>query len=395
MSLPVFPAGRTGCPLDPPPDYAAVREDAGIVKVRMWNSTTAWVVTRHEDVRAILSDRRFSADGTREGFLQFAPGVNAQVSTFIRMDDPEHARLRRMLARNFTVRKIEAMRPEIQRITDEHVDRLLSLGPPADLVTEFALPVPSLVISGLLGVPYEEAEFFQASTRTIMSWASSGEEAAKALMELGAYLSQLADRKAAAPGDDVISTLVTERESTGELTRQQLVLMAVLLLIAGHETTAGTISLGVVSLAQHPEQLAALRADPSLIPGAVEEVLRYASVVQSGLSRIVTEDVEICGQTLAAGENVILHLPTANRDGAAFEDPAAFDIRRTDEIRHLGFGFGPHQCLGMSLARVEIQIALRTLVERMPTLALAESLEDLPFRRDMFVYGLHGLPVTW
>ncbi|MFD8500567.1 cytochrome P450 [Amycolatopsis sp. NPDC059657] len=395
MSLPAYPAVRTGCPFDPAPDYSDIRDGPGIAKVRMWNGTTAWVVTRYDDIRAILADRRFSADGTRDGFIQFAPGVNAQVSTFIRMDDPEHARLRKMLARNFTVRRAESMRPEIQRITDDHVNRLLSLGPPADLVTEFALPVPSLVISRLLGVPYEDADLFQASTRKIMSWASSAEEAAGALAELGAYLSDLADRKAAAPGDDVISTLVTERESAGELSRQQLVLMAVLLLIAGHETTAGTISLGVAALTQHPAQLAALRADPGLITGAVEEVLRYVSVVQSGLSRIATEDVEICGQALTAGENVILYLPAANRDEKVFSDAAKFDIHRAGDGRHLGFGFGPHQCLGMSLARVEIQIAIRTLVERIPTLELARPLEELPFRDEMFVYGLHELPITW
>ncbi|SED33211.1 Cytochrome P450 [Amycolatopsis tolypomycina] len=394
MSLPAFPAPRTGCPFDPAPAYTEVREGPGIVEAGMWNGTTAWVVTRYDDVRAILADRRFSADGTRPGFLQFAPGVNPQVSTFIRMDDPEHARLRRMLARKFTVRSAESMRPEIQRITDEHVDRLLETGPPADLVTGLALPVPSLVISRLLGVPFDEAEFFQASTRKIMSWASSGEEAMGALVELGTYLSGLADRKAADPGDDVISALVTEYESTGELTRQQLVLMAVLLLIAGHETTAGTIALGIAALTRHPGQLAALRADPSLVPGAVEEVLRYASVVQSGLSRIVTEEVEICGRRLKEGDNVILYLPAANRDEKVYPNAAAFDIHR-EGPKHLGFGFGSHQCLGMSLARVEIQVAIRTVVQRIPTLAPAKPLQDLPFRHEMFVYGLHELPITW
>lgn len=395
MSLPAYPAARTGCPFDPAPDYTVVREGPGIVKVRMWNETTAWVITRYDDVRAILADRRFSADGTREGFLQFAPGVNPQVSTFIRMDDPEHARMRKMLARNFTIRHVESMRPKIQRITDDHVDRLLSLTPPVDLVAEFALPIPSLVISQLLGVPYEDAEFFQASTRKIMSWAASGEEAGGALVEFGTYLSELADRKAAEPGDDVISTLVVERESNGELNRQQLVLMAVLLLIAGHETTSGTISLGLAALTQHPDQLAALRAAPELVPDAVEEILRYTSVVHSGLSRIATEDVEISGQTVHAGENVILYLPSANRDEKVFSDAATFDIHRKGDGKHIGFGFGPHQCLGMALARVELQVAIRTLVERIPTLALAKPPEHLPFRHEMFVYGMHELPITW
>lgn len=394
MSLPAYPAARGACPFDPAPDYESVRDGVGLSRVRLWNDSTAWVVTRHADIRAILADRRFSADGTRPGFLQFAPGVNPQVSTFIRMDDPEHARLRRMLARDFTVRHVESMRPEIQRITDEHVDRLLAKNPPVDLVADFALPIPSLVISRVLGVPYADAEFFQASTRKIMSWAASGEQAGGALAELGHYLSDLADRKALKPEDDLISRLVVEREQTGELNRQQLVLMAILLLIAGHETTAGTISLGVASLAEHPEQLAALRADPALLPNAVEEILRYASVVQSGLSRIATEDVEISGQTVRAGENVILYLPAANRDERVFPAAATFDIRRNTR-NHLGFGHGAHQCLGQALAKVEIQVAIDTLVKRIPTLSIAQPVEQLRFRHEMFVYGLHELPVTW
>jgi cytochrome P450 len=394
-SIPRFPARRGSCPFEPAPDYTAVREQNGITKVVMWNGATAWVVTRYSDVRMILSDqKRFSADGTREGFIVFAPGVPANDSTFIRMDDPEHARLRRMLAKDFTARRAMEMRPEIQAITDRFIDHMLSCEPPVDLVSEFALPLPSLVISSLLGVPYSDHDFFEGSTRKIMSWKSSGEAAGNAMGELLGYLSELASAKLAEPGDDVLSNLVTNYEVTGELSREDIVKMAMLLLIAGHETSANMISAGIAALLTNPDQLAALRSDETLIPNAVEELLRYLSVVHSGLSRITTEDVEIAGELVPAGANLILHLPTANHDDTIFSDPTSLDIAR-DAKAHLAFGHGVHQCIGRNLAKVEIEVAIGTLLRRLPDLALAVPLEEIPFREDMFVYGVHKLPVTW
>jgi cytochrome P450 len=394
-AVPRFPARRGFCPFAPAPEYTAAREDKGIIKVGLWNGTTAWLVTRYADVRMVLTEqKKFSADGRREGFIVFAPGVPANDSTFIRMDDPEHARLRRMLARSFTVRRAEEMRAEIQSITDRLVEQMLSRTPPVDLVAEFALPLPSLVISSLLGVPYSDHDFFESSTRKIMSWRSSREVASDAMGELGGYLSELAGAKLAEPADDLLSDLVTNYEVSGELGREDIVKMAMLLLIAGHETTANMISAGIAALLENPDQLAALRADETLIPGAVEELLRYLSVVHSGLSRIATEDVEICGELVRAGENLILHLPTANHDETVFPNAAELDIRR-DAKAHIAFGHGVHQCLGRALAKVEIEVAIGTLLRRFPDLALAVPLEKIPFREDMFVYGVHELPINW
>jgi cytochrome P450 len=301
-----------------------------------------------------------------------------------------------MVTAPFSIKRVEALRPAIQKIVDALIDDMLAGPTPVDLVQAFALPVPSLVISELLGVPYADHDFFQQNSRLLINRNTPPEEAMAAQQRLIDYLDRLIADKLADPGEDLLSYLATQRVATGELSRQEAAQMGRLLLVAGHETTANMIALGTLALLQHPDQLAALREtdDPKLIAGAVEELLRYLTIVHSGRRRVALEDIEIDGHTIRAGEGVILANDIGNRDASAFADPDRLDIHR-DARRHMTFGFGVHQCLGQPLARVELQVVYGTLYRRIPTLRLAVDLDQVPFKHDGLVYGVYQLPVTW
>ncbi|WP_042387309.1 cytochrome P450 [Streptacidiphilus melanogenes] len=387
-----FPAPRGGCPFAPPPAYQEALERP-VSRISLWDGSHAWLVTRHEDVRAVMGDRRFSADARNAGFPFLSEGrreLAAESPSFIRMDDPEHARYRRMLTGDFIIKRVETLRPEVQRIVDDFLDRMTSHHPPADLVAEFALPVPSLVICMLLGVPYQDHDFFQERSRILLRNHSTAEQVRRARDELSAYLEELAERKAQDPDDRIISRLLAR----GDLTRSEVAAMSLLLLVAGHETTANMTALSTLALLRDPVQLARLRKDPTLIKGAVEELLRFLSIVQGGTVRVAVETAEIGGTTIAAGEGVICMLSTANRDGSVFASPDELDVGR-DARRHVAFGFGVHQCLGQPLARLELQIALETLIRRLPGLRLAVPAEQIRYRTDAAVYGVEELPVAW
>ena len=315
--------------------------------------------------------------------------------SFVLMDDPEHARLRRMVTAPFTIKRVEAMRPGVQQVVDDLVDELLAGPNPVDLVQAFALPVPSLVICQLLGVPYADHDFFQRSSNVLINRETSGDEKAAAHRQLLEYLDELIGQKIDKPGDDLLSGLVGRIES-GELSRHDAAQMGVLVLIAGHETTANMIALGTVALLEHPDQLAVLREsdDPRLVASAVEELLRYLHITHNGRRRVATEDIEIAGQLIRAGEGIIMANDIANRDPAVFPDSDRLDLRR-DDRRHVAFGFGVHQCLGQSLARMELQVVYGTLYRRIPTLRLAAPVAKIPFKHDGLVYGVYELPVTW
>ncbi|MFF5979112.1 cytochrome P450 [Streptomyces olindensis] len=395
-TVPEYPMARAaGCPFDPPPDLTARQHEGRLVKVRLWDGSTPWLVTRYEDQRALLLDPRVSADITRPGYPLQAAGTGENNASFILMDDPEHARLRRMVTAPFAIRRVEALRPGVQRIVDDLIDEMLAGSGPVDLVEAFALPVPSLVICRMLGVPYEDHDFFQENSRILIKRDAAMEDRGAAHERLIAYLDELMGEKTAHPGDDLLSGLV-ERVRSGELTRRESARMGVLLLIAGHETTANMIALGTLALLEHPEQLALLRDtdDPRLVAAAVEELLRYLTIVHNGRRRTALEDIEIGGRTVRAGEGMIMPNDLANRDPAAFPDPDRLDLRR-DARRHIAFGFGVHQCLGQPLARMELQVVYGTLYRRIPTLRLAAPVESLPFKHDGSVYGVYELPVTW
>ncbi|MEU5207708.1 cytochrome P450 [Streptomyces sp. NPDC020742] len=397
--IPDFSLSRAaGCPFAPPALYQNLQKERPVTRVRIWDGSTPWIVSRHADQRALLADPRITSDQRLPGY----PHSNAAQAAFRKtsepsitaLDGPEHSRIRRMVTGPFAVRRVEAMRPAIQRITDQLIDQMLAGPTPADLVTALALPVPSLVICELLGVPYEDHEFFQDNSSTMLRTDASAEEVRAARDTLIGYLGNLLTAKAANPADDTLSELAAWVE-TGEMTHHEAAAMGTGLLLAGHETTANMIALGTLALLEHPEQLAVLRAtdDPSVVASAVEELLRYLTIAHSGLRRVALADIEIGGETIRAGEGVILPQPAANWDPEVFPEPERLDLHRNPR-RHQAFGFGSHQCLGQPLARVELQVVYGTLYRRIPTLRLATTLDQITFKNSL-AYGVSALPVSW
>ncbi|MCU1679834.1 MAG: cytochrome [Amycolatopsis sp.] len=394
-----YPMARGTCPFDPPPELDRRMHEQPITRVKLWDGSTPWLLTRYDDVRAMLVDPRVSSNTDLENFPHPSAGSAARrqrAKSFINMDDPDHAAQRRLLTSDFMVKKVEALRPRIQEIVDGLIDDMLAGPKLTDLVQAFALPLPSLVICELLGVPYADRDFFHRMSKKVIAWDTTAAEALAATDELLAYLGGLVERKNAEPTDDVLSRLAVEQLRTGGMTLEQIASMGQLLLVAGHETTANMIALGTVALIEHPEQLAIVRGtdDPKLIANTVEELLRYLNIVHSGRRRVALEDFEIGGQLIRKGEGIIGATDIANRDETAFPDPDALDVHRKAR-HHVAFGYGVHQCLGQPLARVELQVVYSTLYRRVPTLALAVPLEELNFKHDMLVYGVHELPVTW
>ena len=400
---PLYPFPRAaGCPFDPSPQFAQLRAHEPFSPVQVWDGTTAWLVTRYRDQRAVLADSRFSADPRRPDFPTQGTGIAAHRPSgrplpFLVMDDPEHNRIRRMFTSYFSVKRARAMKPRIEEIVGELLDDMEAVGPPVDLVSAFALPLPSLVIAEVLGVPRADHPLFQRESRTLISMQSTVDDIIASTNTLTEYLGDLIDRKRRTPEDDLISHLIAEQLDTGGITRDQLVQDAMLLLVAGHETTTNMLALGTLALLRHPAQLAAIRAaeDPAAIAGAVEELLRYLTIVQTGRRRIAIEDVEIAGHTIRAGEGVILPNDSANRDADVFDDPDRLDIARPNARRHIAFGQGTHQCLGQNLAREELQLAYPALLRRFPTLRPAINEEDIRYKTKSVIYGVHELPVSW
>jgi cytochrome P450 len=393
--LPFIPLPRTpGCPLAPPAEFAEWRNSDGL-QLASWHGRPTWVISRYEDIRAALVDPRLSADTIPDDLKATSTDDNVP-QIFPRIDDPEHNRLRRMMTREFTFRRAESMRPQIQELVDGFLDTMIAGGHPADLVRDFALPVPSLVISLLLGVPYEDHEFFQRQSTAGLDSRSTNEEKSLAIGAIFGYVLELIGRKERDRGDDMISRLITDHVETGALSRETAAMNAVIMLQAGHETTASMIALGTLALLQHPEQMARLREtdDPALVANAVEELMRYLSIVHSLVERVAIEDLTIAGQSIREGDFVLMNLPAGNWDDAFVERPETLDIERNAR-GHLGFGFGVHQCIGQNLARVELQVALSTLVRRLPRLKLAVTAQELNFRNEQEIYGISELPVAW
>jgi cytochrome P450 len=391
-----FSADRGSCPFDPPQVYTRLRSERRLSQIRLWDGSKVWLVTRHADVRAVLSDDRLSADNSRPGFPLITPVsevLTQENRTFIRLDPPEHDRLRQMVDGEFTMKQAKLQRPRIREIVDGFASQIKENSAPADLVAKFALPIPSMTICAILGVPYEAHEDFQGYCLAMLRQDADGDEVCRANENLSNFLEELIVAKAERPANDLLSKLA-KREKVRELSRQDAVSMARLLLIAGHETTANQIALSILALLRNPEQFAALRDDATLIPGAVDELLRYLTVIHTGVPRVAISDVEIDGHCIKANEGVLCYLPAANRDGERFEDPDALNVRRKGRT-HLAFGFGIHQCIGQSLARVEIQEALAAIIRHFPELRLAIPFEDLSFRQTANVYGVYELPASW
>jgi cytochrome P450 len=391
-----YPMSRTE-PFDPPPDYAKLREGQPFARVRLWDGTYPYLLTKYADIRAVLSNPKFSCEPNREGFPHVFEGrmvADKADRSFLRLDNPEHDRLRRMVTREFTVRRIEQLKPRIQETVDRLITRYAQLPRGADFVEHFSAPLPKEIITFLLGIPYEDHHFFHDATRIQFGSKSTPAQVRRSLDDLFAYLDALITRKDRDPQDDIASRLVVEQLRPGHIDRLTLINIVRLLLSAGHQTTQNMTALGVLTLLQHPNQLALIKRDPAMIPGAVEELLRFSSVLHVGARRVALEDINENGTLVKAGEGVICSIPAANRDPELFPNPDNLDVAR-DSAGHVAFGFGIHQCLGQVLARAELQVVYELLFKRLPNLRLAVPFEQLRFRHDMFVYGVHELPLAW
>ncbi|HEY2062708.1 cytochrome P450 [Amycolatopsis sp. NBC_01480] len=379
---------------DPPHELAGVPP---ISPLRLAGGVTGWLVTGHALAKELLSGDAMSSELRNVTMAdprldeQFKQVVSAP-GDFVNTDPPEHTRYRKLLTGQFTVRRMKVLEPRIRELVDTRLDALAAAGPGSDLVREFAIPVSSTAICELLGVPEADRGEFQDVAQAILHFDTDPQEVAAGHGKLREFVGRLVAAKRAAPGDDLVSGLI----ANSELADAELVTIANLLLIAGHETTANMFGLGTFALLRHRDQWEALRNDPGLMPQAVEELMRYLTIVggSSGLPRVAKVDLRLGGAHIRAGQTVLVALPTVNRDPALAENPGSFDVTRP-RTHHLAFGYGIHQCLGQQLARVELQIGFTRLVERFPDLRLAVPDEQVPLRTDMLIYGVHALPVTW
>ncbi|ANN22176.1 hypothetical protein SD37_32610 [Amycolatopsis orientalis] len=367
-------------------------------KVVFPSGCEGWLVTRYDDVRLIFSDTRFSRDLLAPGApCLIEPGdFSTGEHSILNMDPPDHTRLRKLSAQAFTVRRIAALRPRIQEIADDLLRAMAEHGPPVDLVETFAFPLPTSVMCEILGVPFEGKERFRQWSRVIVTpMAYSPAEVAQARRDGAEDMAALVAVKRVTPGEDLLSVLVHARDEDGDrLTEAELIDLATQLLLAGHETTVSLIATGIVLLSRNPDQFAALRADPELTTGAVEEIMRFDGPADASLLRVALQDVELSGGLVRRGEAVLAHTGAANRDESAFPGASRFDIRRRNAPQ-LGFGHGLHFCLGAALARLEGEIAFRTLLDGLPGLDLAVPASDIVWRPPLSIRGPEAVPVTW
>ncbi|MFX0573291.1 cytochrome P450 [Nocardia nepalensis] len=393
-----LPMERNAGPFDPPREITRLRAARPVSPMVFPDGHEGWLVTGYDAVRQLMADTRFSSrqDIGVVHVPYETPGMPVATEPspqipglFVAMDPPDHTRLRRKLTAAFTVKRMKQLEEHIIDITERQLDEMARLTPPVDLVKAFALPVPSLVICELLGVPYADRENFQVNSAKFLVKDQPLDEKMAAYGAMTTYLAELVTRKRAEPGEDILSDLARH----DDLTIEELTGIAFLLLLAGHETTANMLGLGTFALLEHPEQLAELRADLDLVPDAVEELMRYLSVADI-FYRYATEDIELGGETIGKGSTVVVSLLAANHDPRRFDNADTLDIHR--RARGLvAFGHGIHQCLGQQLARIEMRAGFAGLLRRFPTLELAIPAGEVKLRTDMNIYGVHELPVTW
>ncbi|SCG43647.1 cytochrome P450 [Micromonospora coxensis] len=396
---PAFPIPRE-CPYRPSARHVGLRADSPMTKVKLYNGRTAWLVTGAAQARAVLSDyRRVSIRPYHGNYPllneEFEKVVDSgYADVLFGVDPPEHTKQRSMIMPSFTLRRTALLRDDVQRIVDTKLDDMMRHGAPADLVSMFAQPVPSMVMSTVLGVPYDEHEDFETPAHKLFV----PELAEEATAELGEYLDRLIQKKENDPGAGAVGLLddlIANHLHTGELTRSELVHIAMAMLVAGTDTTTNVISLGTMALLDNPEQWEALRADPDIVPAAVEEILRYVSLVEA-FARVAVEDIDLGdGNVIRSGEGILISCAGVNFDPAHVAEPDTFDIRRPAKPS-FSFSHGIHRCPGDNLARLELEIAFRTLVERMPNLRPAADLDKLPSNNnDGTLQRLYELPVVW
>ena len=385
-------------PFDPPIELADYRSEEALRRLRYPDGHIGWLVTSYGLAREVLANRLLSARAELHRLPVSLPslekatfGKPAPPGFFINMDPPDHTRLRREIAGEFSLRRVNSLRGYVEEITNGHVDRMLEQPAPIDLVKHFAAPIPSLAICKLLGVPYEDhAEFHRLNDMLSDPYEENSDAGLAAWNQLIVYFTDLVRQKRAAPQDDLISGLT----AAGNMSEAEIAGAALLLHRAGHETTTSMLALGTALLLQNPDQKGKFVTDAEATKNGVEELLRFLTILQFGVARTAVEDVEIAGQTILAGETVTVSLSAANRDPEKFPNPDELDVSRAT-AGHLAFGFGIHQCVGQQLARVEMQTAFPTLFSRLPGLRLAVPVEDLHFNDQSGFFGVRELPVSW
>ncbi|MFM9447595.1 cytochrome P450 [Streptomyces acidiscabies] len=390
-----YPFGPiTRLDLDP-----TLRELAGeqpVLRVRLPFGGDGWLVTRHEDVRTVLADPRFSRAAAVGDHVPRTVAVGLPSTSMLSMDPPDHTRLRRRVMNAFSVRRLKTLRPRIEEIVHDLLDTMVASGSPADLTTALTWPLPITVICEMLGVPFADRARFEEWVDGLLMLADP-EQAAQARAQLDAYLAGLIAQRRVTPTDDLLSELVAddEQDEEGPLAEEELIGLGVSLLSAGQEATANQIGNFVYTLVTRPELWDRLRAEPALIPKAVEELLRFIpNSATAGFTRIATEDVELSGTLIRAGDAVVAELGMANHDAGVFERPDEIDFHR-ERVPHVTFGHGLHHCLGAQLARLELRIVLEILTQRLPDLRLAVPADQLSWRTERLVRGVAALPVTW
>lgn len=380
-----------------PPVYEELRAQCPVAKVRLPSGDEGFVVSRYEDARTVLSDLRFSRAAT---VAEDAPKLTVTApmpSSLFTLDPPDHTRLRKAVSREFTPRRVQNLRPRIQELTDELLDAMEKEGGPVDLNAAFAFPLPVMVICELLGVPFEDRDKFRSWSDAFVSLTShTADEMMAQRMEMFQYLGGLVKRKREEPTDDLLSALINQ-EGDGALSETEVIIMGITLLVAGHETTVSMIGAFVLTLLRHPQHMEALRENPDMIENMIEELLRINPIGDGGPLRVTLEDVEIAGTKIPKNSAVLAAVSSGNRDATKFTDgdPDEFDPARPSASQHLAFGHGAHFCLGAALARVELQIAILSLVNRFPNLRLADDVDNLRMTTGMMVHALERLPVTW
>jgi cytochrome P450 len=387
------------CPFEAPAVLRDLANTAPITRVQIWDGTTPWFVTGYNEVRALLADPRASSDDFLPGYPALSEGSKqrkALARSIINLDNPEHARIRRMASSTFTVKNIEELRPVAQGHIDRLIDEMLAGGPPADLVRDFARPLPAFVNSHVLGLPYYDRAYIQSMGELQRNLLGSPEDQVAGQTAVYDYIDRFIQERMKNPADDFFSRMIVNHVVPGELTREQLAALGMVLIQGGNNTTAGVIVMSTLAMLENPELMATMTSsqDPAFIAAAVEEMLRYLGISQTSVRRVATEDIEIGGLTIRAGEGIVIAINLANRDSRAYDSPDSIDLARGNR-HHMGFGFGAHQCIGAPLARMTLQQTFATLYRRIPTMRLAIDVESLQFKTAYPTAGLWSLPIAW
>lgn len=398
VSDPKFPFSRPSGTA-PPAEYAKLRKECPLSRVRLWDDSKMWMVVRHKDVCDVLGDPRFSKVRTHPGFPELTSGGKAAAAhraTYVDMDAPEHTKQRGMVEPMFDRKNIDSLRPSFQKTVDECLEEMIKVGcqEPVDLVEEFALRVPTQIIYRLMGIPEKDMDFLTSKNAVRTSASGTAGDKSAASKDLNEYISKLVESKVKEPKDDLISKLVVEQMNTGNLDHEDVVQLTFLHLVAGNATMVNLIALGVVELLQHPQQLEDMKKEPKLVEPMVEELLRYHTSSALATRRVADQDVELLGQVVQKNEGIYASNMSANRDESVFKDPDTFDIHRSPGPQ-LGFGYGAHVCVARWLARAELQCVFGTIFQKLPNLKLAVPFDEVKYSEPDQDVGITELPVTW